>query len=445
MRFTKTGKIASVIRRDGKVMMTTTKGDIPLVVARGGGDFIYDVSGNRFIDFSSFISVYNFGVNSTTAVRGAIKRQVDALMHSAFTDYYAEGPVAFAENLVSMFPQGFGRVFFSNSGTEANEAAIKFSRYFSGRQYLMGFYNAFHGRTMGPLSLTMSKGVQRERFGPFGATVHAPYAYCYRCPLGKEYPSCGLACVDQIRKRTLSKEVSAKEVAAIFIEPVQGEGGYIVPPRDFVREIRELASDNGIILVSDEVQAGYMRTGKFLAMDNFGVQADIYTMAKAIAAGLPMGATIVRRSLGDMPPGAHSNTFGGNLAAVAAADAQLGYVKSHMASLAEQAQSKGRAIMKRLSAMMERYEIIGDVRGLGLMIGIEFVKDRKSKEPAVSERDAVLMESFMNGLVMLPCGESSIRIIPPLTMSMRHIAEGLDILEDAIGRAARPSRAARRT
>ncbi len=440
MQYTHTSKIANVIKRDGKVLMTTTKGDIPLVAERGEGDFIYDISGNRFVDFSSFISVYNFGVNSTRQVRDAIKRQVDTLMHSAFTDYYAQAPVAFAENLITMFPSGFGRVFFSNSGTEANEAAIKFSRYFSRRQYMMGFYNAFHGRTMGALSLTISKGVQRGRFGPFGAAVHAPYAYCYRCPLGKEYPSCALACVDHIKKAILSKEVSPKEVAAIFMEPVQGEGGYIVPPKEFAREIRAIADDNGIILVSDEVQAGYMRTGKFLAMDNFGVKADIYTMAKAVGAGLPMGVTVTRKSLGDMPLGAHSNTFGGNLAAVAGADAQLRYVKSHMASLASQASSKGALITKRLRAMANSNELIGDVRGLGLMIGVEFVKDRKSKEPAVKERDAVLMESFKNGLVMLPCGESSIRIIPPLTISIQHLRQGLDILEDAIEAVAKKDR-----
>lgn len=432
MKFKITSRIKSIIARDRKVIMTTTRGDVPFVASHGDGDFVYDVSGNKFIDFSSFISVYNFGVNGNAEIRGAIKKQVGNLMHSAFTDYYAEQPVAFAENLLTMFPKGFGKIFFSNSGTEANEAAIKYSRIFTGRPYTLAFYNSFHGRTLGSLSLTSSKIAQREHFGPFGQVVHAPYAYCYRCPLGKEYPSCGIACADFIKKYTLKKEVSPNEVAAIFIEPVQGEGGYVVPPKEFVKEIRKIASDNGMLLVSDEVQSGYMRAGKFLALDNFGVEADIYTMAKAIGGGLPMGVTVARNSLGEVPEGVHSNTFGGNLASVAAAEAQLKYLKKNLGSIEEKAKDNGAMILKRLNELKEKYEIVGDVRGLGMMIGIEFVKDKKTKEPAIKERDDIVVESFNNGLVMLPCGESTIRIIPPITISRKSLAEGLGILELAI-------------
>jgi len=412
--------------------MTTTRSEIPFVPSKGDGDFVYDISGNKFIDFSSFISVYNFGINGNNEVRAAIKKQVDNLTHAAFTDYYAEEPVAFAENLITMFPKGFGKVFFSNSGTEANEAAIKYSKLFTKRQYSMAFYNSFHGRTYGSLSLTSSKLSQREHFGPFNSVIHVPYAYCYRCPFGKEYPSCAMACIDYIKKYPLSKEISPKEVAAIFIEPVQGEGGYIVPPKEFVKEIRKMATDSGMLLVSDEVQSGYMRTGKFLALDNFGVEADIYTMAKAIGAGLPMGATVTRTSLGDVPEGAHSNTFGGNLAAVAGGDALLKYVKKNRTSLENQAVEKGKVIMGRLNELKDRYEIIGDVRGIGLMIGVEFVKSKKTKEPAIKERDRIILEAFNNGLVMLPCGTSSIRIIPPITISKSSIANGLEIFEQAV-------------
>ncbi len=432
MGFKLTGRIKDIMARDQKVMITTTKGDVPFVPHHGDGSSVYDVSGNRFIDFSSFISVYNFGVNANASVRKAVNDQVSRLMHSAFTDFYAEEPVAFAEDLVSMFPKGFGRVFFSNSGTEANEAAIKFARKFTARQYLMGFYNAFHGRTYGSLSLTSSKAVQRESFGPFNSVVHVPYAYCYRCPLSMEYPSCGVACADYINDYPLSKEVSPKEVAALFIEPVQGEGGYIVPPKEFVKKVRKIASDNGILLVSDEVQAGYMRTGKFLALDNFGVEADIYSMAKAVGAGLPMGVTVTRRSLGDMPPGAHANTFGGNLVSVAAGHALLRYVKANMGSIEEQVRTKGRIIMSRLNELKESCEFIGDVRGIGLMVGVEFVKDRKTKEPAAKERDMIIETCFKNGLVMLPAGTSTLRIIPPITISLKDLSEGMDILEAAI-------------
>jgi 4-aminobutyrate aminotransferase len=340
--------------------------------------------------------------------------------------------VAFAENLLSMFPNGFGRVFFSNSGTEANEAAIKYSKLFTGRQYSMAFYNSFHGRTQGSLSLTSSKTVQREHFGPFTSVVHAPYAYCYRCPFGKEYPSCGMACVDYIKKYPLSKEVSGREVAAMFVEPVQGEGGYIVPPKEFIKGIREIADDNGMLLVSDEIQSGYMRTGKFLALENFGVRADIYTMAKSVGSGLPMGITVTRSSLGEVPEGTHSNTFGGNLVAVAAANELIKYVKRNRESLESQAKRKGRYIMNRLDRMKERYEMMGDVRGLGMMIGIEFVKDKKSKTPAPRERDDVIVEAFNSGLLILPCGVSALRVIPPITIGRKNMEEGLDILESTI-------------
>jgi 4-aminobutyrate aminotransferase len=430
-----TDKIDKVVKRDGKVILTTTREPYTLMVERGDGDYIFDIAGNRFIDFTSFIAVYNFGVNANKLVRNAVKKQVDTLMHSAFTDFYAELPVKFAENLVTMFPGGFGKVFFSNSGTEANEAALKFAKIFTKRQYVLSFYNSFHGRTMGSLSMTSSRIVQREHYGPFNSSVHAPYAYCYRCPFGQEYPSCGMACVDYIKKYPLSKDVAPKEVAAIFIEPIQGEGGYIVPPNEFVKEIRKIADDNGIVLVSDEVQAGYMRTGKFLSLSNFGVDADIYTMAKAIGAGLPMGATVTRNSLGDMPEGSHSNTFGGNLVSIAAAEAQLNYVKKNMRHIESESKEKARITMKRLDDMKERYEIIGDVRGIGLMIGIEFVKDKKTKEPAEKYRDNILVECYNNGLVLLPAGESTIRIVPPLTISISNLNKGLDILEEAVKKA----------
>ncbi len=430
-----TAKTRKLIERDRKVFLSTTRESYPFVAERGDGDFTYDMEGNRFIDFSSFISVYNFGVNANSEVRGAAKGQIDRLMHPAFTDYYAELPVKFGEELVSMFPRDFGRIFLSNSGTEANEAAIKFAQLFTKRHYLMAFYSAFHGRTKGSLALTASKAVQRTGFGPFSNTIHVPFAYCYRCPLKQTYPGCGYACVDFIKRYPLKNEVSGKEVAAFFIEPVQGEGGYIVPPKGYFKEIKKIADDNGMLLVADEVQSGYMRTGKFLALDNFGVTADIYTMAKSIAGGLPMGVTMVRKSLGDIPAGSHANTFGGNLVSVAAAYALLKHVKRNRLKLEAMAKSKGRRIMKRLEQMKERYELVGDARGLGMMLAIELVKNKKTKEPAVKEREKVLEESFSNGLLMLPAGESTIRIIPPLTMSVQHIDKGLDVLEDAIKKA----------
>lgn len=432
MKFRLSSRIKRVIARDKRTMLTTTKGDHPLVSHRGDGDYIYDIDGNRFIDFATFIGVYNFGVNSSKSVRNAAKAQIDRLMHAAFTDFYAEEPVEFSERLVKLMPKGFGRVFLSNSGTEANEAALKISKIFTKRQYTMAFYNSFHGRTMGSLSLTSSKLVQREHFGPFNSVIHVPYAYCYRCPFGKEYPSCGLECADYIRKYPLSREVSPKEIAAFFMEPVQGEGGYIVPPAAFVKEIRKITEDNGMIMVADEVQSGYFRTGKFLALDNFKVTADIYSLAKAAGGGFPMGVTVTKRSLGDLPEGAHSNTFGGNLVAVAAGNQLLKEISHNRSRIEDDSKRKSRIMMKRLNKMKDNYEIIGDVRGLGMMIGVEFVKDRKTKEPATKERDAILAETFNRGLVLLPAGDSTIRIIPPITISNENLEKGLGMLEDSI-------------
>ncbi len=425
-------KVRSIIERDRKALLKTTRLPYPFVVSHGDGDFAYDIDGKRYIDFTSFIAVYNFGVGSPASVRKAISRQAEKIMHAAFYDFHAEEPVEYAEKLLTMFPKGFGRVFFSNSGTEANEAALKLSKLFTKRQYTLAFYSSFHGRTLGSLSLTASRTRQREHFGPFNSVVHVPYAYCYRCPFGKEYPSCGMACVDYIKKQVLTEELSPKEVGAIFIEPIQGEGGYVVPPKEFVKGIREIATDNGMLLVSDEVQAGYMRTGKFLALDNFGVEADIYTMAKAAGGGLPIGITVVRHSLGDIPEGAHSNTFGANLASIAGANATLDYVKKNMPTLREYSSGKGKLIMKRLNEMKERYEIVGDVRGIGMMIGVEIVTDKSSKDPGVRQHEEILKLCFEKGLLLMPAGTSTLRIIPPLTISKQSLEKGLDILEDAV-------------
>ncbi len=430
-----TNKTKKLVARDRKFLLSQPRMPYTFAADRGDGDYAYDIEGNRFIDFSSFIGVYNMGVNSDKKVREAIKKQLDKLMHPALLEFYAELPVDFAELLSGMMPRAGWRFFFSNSGAEANEAAIKFANLFTGRQYTMAFYNSFHGRTSGTLSLTSSKIVHREHFGPFTNTIHVPFPYCYRCPFGQEYPGCGLACIDYIRKQPLSKEVGPNEVAAFFAEPVQGEGGYIVPPMDYYRELKRLLEEHGILLVSDEVQAGYMRTGKFLAMDNFGVVADIYTMAKAIGAGLPLGATITRASLGDIPPGAHANTYGGNLAVMAGAFEQLKGVRANRAKLESEIKSKGAFALKRLAEMREKYQIVGDARGIGLMLAIELVKDKKGKEPAVHERELILKDAFDNGLILLGAGQSAIRLVPPVTISHENLAKGLDILEQSVKRA----------
>lgn len=430
----KTKKSERVIARDKKVFMTTTREQYNFVAERGEGDFAYDADGNKAIDFSSFVSVYNFGLNNTLAVRNAIKRQMDKLMHAAFTDYYSELPVDFAELLLKQFPAGFGKIFLSNSGTEANEDAIKIARFNTKKHYLIGFYGAFHGRSLGSLSLTSSKVVQRAHLGPFSEVIHAPYPNPYRCIFGHsdDPDECGRAHIEYIRDHILKREAAPGEVAAIFLEPIQGEGGYIVPPKSFVKGLRELADENDIVLVADEIQAGYMRTGKFLALDNFGVSADIYTMAKTLGAGMPMAATISKDKISSMPQGKHAGTFAGNLAIVAGAYEQLKHVSRNRRKIEAEVKVKGRIAMKRLQEMRDDYEIVGDARGIGMMLAIEIVRDKKSKAPNPNDRERILKIALDNGLLMLGTGDSAIRVIPPLSISKSSLEKGLDILGDSI-------------
>ncbi|MGC8567748.1 MAG: aminotransferase class III-fold pyridoxal phosphate-dependent enzyme [Candidatus Micrarchaeia archaeon] len=427
-------KAKKIIERDKKIFLTTTRVPYSFVSDHAEGEYAYDIEGNKFIDFSSYVAVYSFGLNETKEIRSAVKTQIDKLMHSAFTDYYSALPVEFGEQLLTMFPKGFGKLFLSNSGTEANEAAAKFARIFTGKNYIMSFYNSFHGRSLGSLAFTSHSTVQREHFGPFPYAMHVPYPYCYRCPFHMEYPSCGFACIDYIKEYPLQRETSSKEIAGFIAEPIQGEGGYIVPPKDYFKKLKKLLDSEGILLIDDEIQAGYMRAGSFLALDKFGVTADIYTMAKAAGGGLPLGITVVSNAIGDIPPGSHATTFGGNLASVAAAYALLKHLKSNMKKVESDIEKKSSFIMKRLKEMQENYELLGDVRGMGMMIGIELVKSKKTKEPAPEEVKAVLVEAFNNGLLLLPAGDSSIRIIPPIIISMENLAKGLDILEAAIKR-----------
>jgi 4-aminobutyrate aminotransferase len=422
-----------IIKRDHKVFLNTSMIDYNFVLKGGEGDFVYDVDGKKVIDFTSFIGVYNLGINANTAIRSAIKKQIDVMMHGAFNEFYSELPIQFGEALIKMFPPGFGRIFLSNSGTEAVESAVKYAKYFTKRQYTVAFYRAFHGRTMGSLALTSSKYIQRSHFGPFTGAIHAPYAYPYRCPFKhREGEECGEEYIDYIRDNILKREAPPEEIASIIFEPIQGEGGYVVPTKSFVKGLRSLADEFGIALIDDEVQSGYMRTGKFLALDHFGVKADIYSMAKAIGAGLPLAATVVKSDFGDVPEGVNANTFGGNLAAVAGAYESLKYIQKNQKTLERDIKSKGAHAMKRLEEMKDSIEMVGDVRGLGLMIGVELVKDKKSKAYASVERDRILKVALDGGLLLLPCGESTIRIIPPLTISKESLDKGLDIFESAI-------------
>ncbi|MEM3567628.1 MAG: aminotransferase class III-fold pyridoxal phosphate-dependent enzyme, partial [Thermoplasmata archaeon] len=313
----------------------------------------------------------------------------------------------------------------------SNEAALKLARWSTQRKQFFAFINAFHGRTMGALALTASKPVHRDRYFPMMPGVnHIPYAYCYRCRYKLEYPSCDIWCAKILDEVYLDTYIPPDEVAGIFVEPVQGEGGYVVPPGEFMRELKKIAEKHDFLFIDDEVQAGFGRTGKMFGIEHFGVVPDIVSMAKAMGAGIPIGAIVFNAKYDWGVEGSHSNTYGGNLIACAAALANIQVIEKER--LAERADKLGKIMNKRLKEMMEKYELIGDVRGLGLMQATEFVKNRKTKEYAKKERDKIVELGYKRGLILLPCGKSGIRYIPPLTIEEEYLEKGLEVLESCI-------------
>jgi len=419
-----------IIERDRRYLMTSTK-SAPVVAASGEGVWITDVDGNRLLDFASGVGVATVGYSHPEVVR-AIRDQAGRLLHFAGTDFYYENQTLLAERLAKMAPGSFEKkVFFTNSGTESAEAALKLVRWQRQKPIVLGLIGAFHGRTMGSLTMTASKPVQRARYFPFvGGGQHIPAPYCYRCPYKMTYPSCAKI-LKELYFQTL---IPPDDVAAFLAEPVMGEGGYIVPPPRWHSTLKSILDEHGIVLIDDEVQAGMGRTGEWFAIQHHGVVPPIITMAKALGGGLPAGAMIFRADMDFTTPGAHSNTFGGNLAAVAASLATIDVIeKEH---LLENARVQGAYLLDRLRELMGRYDEIGDVRGLGLMTATEFVRDRTTKEPAIALRDAILEETYKRGLILLPCGRSSIRYIPPLIVRREEIDEAIEILDASI-RAAR--------
>jgi 4-aminobutyrate aminotransferase len=409
-------KARAIIERDDQVISPSYTRCYPLVAERGQGAIVEDSDGNRFLDFAAGIAVVATGHCHPKVVK-AIQEQAAKLIHMSGTDFYYENMVVLAEKLASLVSAGGSprRVYFGNSGTEAIEAAIKLTRYHSGRGQFVAFVGAFHGRTMGSLALTASKSIQQKGFFPvMPGAHHMPYAYCYRCPYGKEPDSCAVECVKAIETELFRTSVAPQDVAAIFVEPIQGEGGYVVPPRKFFDELRRLADRHGILLVADEVQSGMGRTGKMFASEHFGLQPDVMALAKGIASGLPLGAMVARAELMNWPPGAHASTFGGNPVAVAASLATIELLEQE---LVDNAARVGAHLMARLRDLPQRFPMVGDVRGLGLMIGIELVRDQVTKERAGDLRDQVVQMCFERGLLVLGAGPNTIRLCPPLVIT----------------------------
>src|SRR5271170_1649602 len=362
-------KACAIIDRDKAVVSPSYTRSYPLVVARGQGAIVEDVDGNRFLDCNAGIAVVATGHCHPRVVE-AIREQAGRLIHMSGTDFYYENMVLLAEKLSALAPGGGARrVYFGNSGTEAIEAAIKLARYHTKRGQFIAFYGGFHGRTMGSLALTGSKAVQQKGFFPVMAGVHhVPYAYCYRCAYGKTPDSCAVECVKVIEDQLFRHKVPAEDVAAIVVEPVQGEGGYVVPPKKFFDELRRVADKYGILIIADEVQSGMGRTGKMFASEHFDFAPDVITLAKGIASGMPLGAMVARADIMDWTPGAHASTFGGNPVCVSASLATIELLEQE---LVDNSAKIGAHMKARLDTFPDRYKIIGDVRGLGLMIGLE--------------------------------------------------------------------------
>jgi 4-aminobutyrate aminotransferase len=397
---------------------------------------VEDVDGNRFLDFNAGIAVASTGHCHPKVVR-AIEDQSRRLIHMSGTDFYYENMVELGEKLASLAPgPGRHRVYFGNSGAEAIEAAMKMARYHTGRDKFIAFTGAFHGRTLGALSLTGSKVVQRKGFGPLIPGVyHAHFPDPYRRPEGVSAEEYGVSCARFIEDELFRTIVPAEEVAAIVVEPIQGEGGYLVPPQSFLHELRHLADRHGILLIFDEVQCGMGRTGKMWASEHFGVAPDIFTSAKGIASGLPLSATIARADIMNWGPGAHASTFGGNPVAVAAALSTIELLENELIANAARI---GAHMLDRMRSWPARFPHVGDVRGLGLMIGFELVRDPHTKTRAPELRDRIQAQAFERGLLVLGAGRNTIRLCPPLIITRDQADWALDTLEDTLEECLKP-------
>lgn len=424
-------KAAAVIERDHAVLSPSYTRCYPFVMKRGDGAIVEDIDGNRFLDFAAGIAVVATGHSHPKVVR-AIEQQAGEFLHMSGTDFYYESMVELAERLAALAPgNGAKRVYFGNSGAEANEAAIKLARYHTGRDKFIAFFGGFHGRTMGALSLTGSKVVQRRGFHPPLPVYHIPYPNLYRRPAGTSEAGHALECVRVLEDQLFKTIVPPEEVAGIFVEPVQGEGGYLVPPKEFHQELRRIADRHGILLIHDEVQSGMGRTGRMFASEHFDVAPDIVTVAKGIASGLPLSATIARADLMNWPPGAHASTFGGNPVSIAAALATLDLLEGGLIS---NAAGMGEYLLDRLREFPARFRNVGDVRGLGLMIAIELVSDQRTKERAPQLRDRLEYLAFERGLLVLGAGPNSIRLCPPLVINRPQADFAVETLEACLQR-----------
>ena len=421
----------ALIERDTDVISNSAIRSYPLVAESGSGCVVNDVDGNEYVDFNSGHSALIVGHSHPRVVK-AISEQSKKLIHYSWPDFYYERLTELGEQLNLITPGPYPKkVFFSNSGSEANEAAMKAARWHTRRPLFLAFTGSFHGRSFGTMGLSADKLNQRRHFFPLTPDVtHVPYPYCYRCPFGLKYPDCSMQCVDFIEDEVLTKFHPPDDTAAMFVEPIQGESGCIVPPDDYFQRLKKLLDKHDIMMISDEAQSGMGRTGKWFAIEHWGVIPEIITAAKTLASGLPIGATIAKEEIMDWEKDSHASYLGGNPIACAAAVQVIEIIREE--KLLENANRQGTYIMRRLKEFQQKYPIIGDVRGKGLMIGAEFVKDQETREPAIDETKQITVKCFKRGLATIMAGKSTIKFMPPLIITRDLIDAGLDIFEGAV-------------
>ncbi|HXC96234.1 MAG TPA: acetyl ornithine aminotransferase family protein [Edaphobacter sp.] len=426
-----------IVADDERLISPSYTRSYPMVAKSGRGVRVTDVDGNEFLDFAAGIAVTSTGHCHPEVVK-AIQDQAAELIHMSGTDFYYEHMTKFAERLSAVAPMpGPHKFYYGNSGAEAVECALKLARYHTGRQNIISFFGAFHGRTMGALSLTGSKPQQKRRFAPFVPGVtHVRYPYAYReCSGGpQEEEAFALGCARYLEEKLFKTILPPEEVAAIILEPIQGEGGYVVAPTNFLEEIRRICDRHGILLIADEVQSGAGRTGKWWAIEHSGVQPDMVCIAKGIASGMPLGICMTKAAIMDWVPGSHASTFGGNPVCIAAGIATMDILEREGI---KNAGVVGESMLNRLRPWVGKHAHVGDVRGRGLMIGIEIVKDKESRASAGLMRDKIVDLAFERGLLILGCGETSVRLCPPLIVNQYEADIALDILEECVSLAAK--------
>jgi 4-aminobutyrate aminotransferase len=424
----------ALIERDEQTLSPSYTREYPLVVDRALGSELWDVDGRRYVDFMAGVAVHNVG-HRHPRVEAAVKAQIEKFWHVCLSDFYYPQAVELAEMLQDIAPMsGDTLVYFGNSGAEAVEAAVKLAMHNTGRHRFIGFHGAFHGRTLGALSFTASKNVQRAGYLPGVHVYHLPFPNPYRPVLAsRPGESYGDAVIRYLEDNLFRTTVAPGDVAAIVVEPIQGEGGYIVPAPGFFPRLREICDRHGILLILDEIQSGAGRTGRWWAIEHEGVEPDVVCFAKGVTSGMPIGGIVARKELMSWPSGSHGSTFGGNPVAAVAALETLRVIEDE--GLLQRAQETGSLIMARLHALANEHPSIGHLRGRGLMIGAEFVRDRDTRERAVALRNDIVQIAFHKGLLLLPCGANAIRFTPPLNIPLPLVEEGLAIFEDALSAA----------